>query len=169
MVSAGAALVALCGAEDSGAAAEVSSFGRLSGFWQEARRQAEATRARPAQAERRIVEVCIFPRFCVWEAKADGGNRRPHIRPSKAERRGARCHYGLANTETRGERLVDVLVRRRHHQRLWRVLRTQLSQEGCVLGQALVFLGVRVEGPGHLRLAIVIEGDIGHGGVNGGL
>ena len=115
VVSAGAALVALCGAEDSGAAAEVSSSGWLSGFWQEAKRQAEATRARPARAERRIVEVCIFPRFCVWEAKAGGGNRRPRIRPSKAEARGVRCHYGLANTETRGEQLVDVLIRRRHH------------------------------------------------------
>jgi len=34
-------LAALCGAEDSGAAAEVSSSGRLSGFWQDAKRNAE--------------------------------------------------------------------------------------------------------------------------------
>ena len=63
--AAGVELVALCEAEDSGAAAEVSSSGRLSGFWQDAKRNAEVTKARPAQAERRIVEVCIFPRFCV--------------------------------------------------------------------------------------------------------
>ena len=113
--AAGVELVALCGAEDSGAAVEVSSSGRLSGFWQDAKRNAEVTKARPARAERRIVEGCIFPRFCVWEAKAGGGNRRPRIRPSKAEARDVRCHYGLANTETRGERLVDVLVRWRYH------------------------------------------------------
>lgn len=108
-------LVALCGAEDSGAAGERSPSGRLSGFWQDAKRNAEVTKARPAQAERRIVGVCIFPRFCVWETKADGRKRRPRIRLSKAEKWGVFCNYGFANTETRGEQLVDVLVRRRYH------------------------------------------------------
>ena len=88
-VAVGSELVGLCEAEDSGVVAEVSSAGRLSGFWQDAKRQAEAIRARPVRTDRRNVGVCIFPRFCV-DIRADGRKRRLRISPSKAERRRVR-------------------------------------------------------------------------------
>lgn len=64
------------------------------------------------------------------------------------------------------ENLTHVLVVRRHDERFQRIFAAQFTQDIGVLSQAEVFFGPWGEGARGQRLAVAVQANIGHGGIN---